>query len=59
MIFLIVRATLKHMNSHFFDSMSCSSKGGYKEVVRMHDLFENMCCVHRERTVALLAKISH
>lgn len=59
MIFLIVRATLRHMSSHFFESISCSCKGGYQEVVRMHGLFENMCCVHRERTVALLAKISH
>jgi len=54
-----LRESNKHMSSHFFESMSCSSKGGYQEVVRMHDLFENMCCVHRERTVALLAKMSH
>jgi len=39
--------------------MSCSSKGGYEEVVRMHDLSKNMCYVHRERTIALLAKMSH
>lgn len=59
MILLIVKATLKHMSSHFSKAMSCSSKGGYQEVVRMHELLENMCCVHRERTVALLAKIFH